>query len=731
MSNETNDTIQGKKQYLSLRNLYLDPNNYRFRDHTEYREIDEKNITNKDVQRRTSGFVLGKSAENVTDLIDSLRENGWLEIGPILVRRLQQNSFVVVEGNRRVATLKYLKHRYKEDAIDLGRLDPERFTKVPVMLYDDADEQHYLVMMGLHHISGKRRWPAINRAEAMKRLYEHFGKNGDAVCRALGVSKREFNLSVRTLALVDLYKKSDFGDQFEAEKYNLLREVLTAPSIREWLDWNERDETVGHQHNLERLFSWVSKDIAPENESDENASDINQYDLEPAITTGAQMRELAKVIEDPNAVKRLEETRSLQEATLSSDLLIRNEIDGAFTNFDRSIEKLNKNTGKLTEDHLDNLEELMGKLQGLALARKRQPVQTMRRLDWKPFNEMTRAQFTHLEIEAYRSIRNLSLEEPGRINIIAGLNNAGKTSLLEAIYLLTRQHDERALLDLIQWRARIAHDPDPLWLVEQLPELHITGNFDDYPESKVSLDIKTSQELPEGMTGDLSGYLCRMEMRAQYAGQNQHSQVTFFADRPRRTTFHGQHWLCRSAFTSPFVANRPQTLEASNEKSMEAGTKDRIIQFICEHVDPKLEYIEMVGEFKRFIVKHQSFAEPPDLSSFGDGLRRIFELGLMFANVRGGVLFIDEFENALHQELLVSFTRFVQELAQEMNVQVFLTTHSKETINAFLDNNFNTQDIVGYAVLPPKDQQNTVKRFSGEHLLKLKQAIGFDLRGVR
>ena len=55
-----------------------------------------------------------------------------------------------------------------------------------------------------------------------------------------------------------------------------------------------------------------------------------------------------------------------------------------------------------------------------------------------------------------------------------------------------------------------------------------------------------------------------------------------------------------------------------------------------------------------------------------------------------GVLLVDEFENAIHTELLMEFTRLVQDLAVQLNVQVFLSTHSKEAIDAFVLNGYRT-----------------------------------------
>ena len=323
------------------------------------------------MQRRTNGFVLGRHQENVRDLIASIRANGWLDIDPILVETKDKGRYLVVEGNRRVATLKYLERRYEEDAIDLGKLDASTFSKLPVVLYQDASERDHLVMMGLHHISGKRRWPAINRARAMEQLLPHSHGDADAVCEALGVSKREFNLSVRTLALVNAYKDSDYGDQLQSEQYNLFREVLKSEPMRAWLGWDHTALAASSQSNLNRLFSWMSREAEPDDGRRRRPRRRHRDDLRSCDFHRGHVRELAKIIEDSKAVKRLDETRSLQEATLSSDLLVKSEIDGAFKSCEVGIQKLDRRIGELATSELDRVELLIGRLQGVMLARKR------------------------------------------------------------------------------------------------------------------------------------------------------------------------------------------------------------------------------------------------------------------------------------------------------------------------------------------------------------------------
>ena len=103
-------------------------------------------------------------------------------------------------------------------------------------------------------------------------------------------------------------------------------------------------------------------------------------------------------------------------------------------------------------------------------------------------------------------------------------------------------------------------------------------------------------------------------------------------------------------------------------------------------------------------------------------MRRVFEIGLLLADVRGGVLLVDEFENAIHTELLVEFTRLVQDLAVELDVQVFLSTHSKEAIDAFVLNGHRTDDIVGYAINRTDDDVKA-KRYDGRRLHRLHGSV--------
>lgn len=352
-----------------------------------------------------------------------------------------------------------------------------------------------------------------------------------------------------------------------------------------------------------------------------------------------------------------------------------------------------------------------------------------RQSPWKPFNEITSTQFLSVSVDRYRSIDGLVLEDLGRVNIVVGGNNVGKTSLLESVYLLARQNDDRGLLDVLGWRSQIECDPEPRWVVSQIPTtIQISGTFDRIDDNAATF-VAGRLDDPGDDIGDHTAFLGGFAIDASYGGRDQATKVMFFADQTRRTRRGGRHWLCRAVITSPFATSCSRVLEWSHKESLESGIKSQIIDFIKKHIDPALINIEMADN-RRFLVFHEECDRVLDLSSYGEGVRRIFEIGLLCAGARGGVLLVDNFENAIHTKLLEHFTRLIGELAVELNVQLFLTTYSKELTDAWLMNSSRGDDIVGYALGRTEDQA-TAQRYGGERLRRLQNAVDFDLRGVR
>jgi AAA15 family ATPase/GTPase len=191
--------------------------------------------------------------------------------------------------------------------------------------------------------------------------------------------------------------------------------------------------------------------------------------------------------------------------------------------------------------------------------------------------------------------------------------------------------------------------------------------------------------------------------------------------------------LCPAVFSSPFVLHDTGFLVDLFNRSVEAGTKDEAVQFIQEKLDAGFFNVDAVpshesAEFTRFKVTHKTFKTAVDLTQFGEGVQRIFHISLLFAYARGGVVLIDEFENAIHYTLLKAFTRFVQELAVKFDVQVFISSHSKECVDAFVTNDFGLHDVSAYA-LRRDNGRRVAHHYDGPRLRQLIEVADVDLRG--
>ncbi len=102
------------------------------------------------------------------ELAHSYRDNGFFPQEPLLVvREGQEDTYRVVEGNRRLAALKILHGSPEADEIGFAdiALPPERLEtlrEIPCVLISDRNQIHAYV--GFRHIGGLKTWPPEAKA---------------------------------------------------------------------------------------------------------------------------------------------------------------------------------------------------------------------------------------------------------------------------------------------------------------------------------------------------------------------------------------------------------------------------------------------------------------------------------------------------------------------------------------------------------------------------------------
>jgi len=337
------------------------------------------------------------------------------------------------------------------------------------------------------------------------------------------------------------------------------------------------------------------------------------------------------------------------------------------------------------------------------------------------FKENTIKHFNSLYIKKYKIFKEFKIDKLNRINIFAGLNNTGKTTLLEAVYLLTQQNNIGIFLNLVKLKNKL----------NKLDGRYLDGYFrDNIKISGIFNKKETKIEIEKFKAKDINK---KNDYISSYTLIS-----TISKEKPKNSTIHtfksssfdryGDNIkiLCNSLFKSPYFYNQDEVIETYSI-NLKSGKIGDIVSFIQKHLDNNIKYISHDG-IDTFIVEHENNTQ--ELTSYGEGLQRIFEIALSFAYCKNGVLLIDELETAIHSSLLVDFTKFIQELAVKFNVQVFVTTHSKECIDAFVNNKFKNNEINAY-ILKNIDGEIDYRYVTGDKLASLVESMNIDIRGKK
>jgi ParB-like chromosome segregation protein Spo0J len=164
-----------------------------------------------------------------SQLVDSLVENGFIDYEPLVVRK-KGDKYVVIEGNRRLAAVKYLRahadeYPDKKDALD----------EIPVLVFSTkqtADERkHVRAYLGVRHLLGIREWPPLSKAQFLDRESKAVGSL-DTVLKEVRLSKTQAR---RFLIPYRLLKDADRAIP-DGEDFWVLAEALNRAGIKEYMD---------------------------------------------------------------------------------------------------------------------------------------------------------------------------------------------------------------------------------------------------------------------------------------------------------------------------------------------------------------------------------------------------------------------------------------------------------------------------------------------------------------
>jgi hypothetical protein len=286
---------------LSPDTLLFDPNNYRFQDKDEYVQAAEERFFERTVQERAYHRL---KDEGIQDLKRSILQNGFIPVEHLVVRPYRfsdDQRYVVIEGNRRLAAVKWILDDYSAGVvIDESTLASLQNLPVVVIEEEEDDETFRASLMGIRHVSGIKQWGGYQRAKLIVDMRDSLELETGEVSERLGLSSHEVNRRYRAYkSLQQMKDNEEFGGYASVKLYPLFHEAVSLPAIRDWLEWDEDQSIFMNEEKLHKFYSLITPSTNEETE-----------ELEPKITTYLQIRELRNILPNPEAKRVLLDSHS-------------------------------------------------------------------------------------------------------------------------------------------------------------------------------------------------------------------------------------------------------------------------------------------------------------------------------------------------------------------------------------------------------------------------------------
>lgn len=357
----------------------------------------------------------------------------------------------------------------------------------------------------------------------------------------------------------------------------------------------------------------------------------------------------------------------------------------------------------------------------------------------------------NFQIDAFRGLRGLTLSGLGRINLLMGPNNSGKSSVLEALALwadptgVTEWHGVAQIRSAWPFSDRIVHPiaqkiewlfPHPDRDTVDAIELKATGDM----LRAVHCTHQVAFGQPDIAASQASGW--EKESPAWVRSEQRGTLLAVSVDTgERRIKTELQFWHRGLVVPQQRVVPRvPHVIiNAFSHRSAEVlemqwslAVKERFEEAVialARKVDPGILGLQILNEGEEgargLFVDHATRGFLP-LDAFGDGARRAIHFALAIPAARGGLLLIDEIEIAIHTSVIGSVFDWLVDACVEHDVQLFATTHSLEAIDAMLGGAAGDRpEIIGWRLADGAVE----KRLHGDLLRRLRFERGLEVRG--
>jgi hypothetical protein len=257
---------------------------------------------------------------DLEELAYSITENGYFAEEPIVVvdeSRKNKPKFIVVEGNRRISTIKILLSTDLRKKLDVrnwpeaSKKIKDHIKKIPAIVYPSRKQM--LPYLGVRHIAGIKKWESYAKARYVANMVDE-GYSIDKIQNQIGDRQNSARKHYLCYKLVEQAKEEygiDLGQVKENFSYLML--ATGQGSIKRFLGLPSRLSNVSLDNpvpasrlpNLRDLFSWLFGEGKEKSSVLDESRDITDY--------------LSDILDSEEATRELKSSRDIIAAWELSD----------------------------------------------------------------------------------------------------------------------------------------------------------------------------------------------------------------------------------------------------------------------------------------------------------------------------------------------------------------------------------------------------------------------------
>lgn len=357
-----------------------------------------------------------------------------------------------------------------------------------------------------------------------------------------------------------------------------------------------------------------------------------------------------------------------------------------------------------------------------------------------------------LNIETYRGIKNLKLDGFTGINIITGDNNCGKTSVLELLNTISEPIQISKWIDEIrktEYKSRgITYYEGFLDLFsknndsEKVIKYEVTDSYNKLHKITVSANIETC---------NVSTRTANRLSNIKFPTENKNivaNRLKLFFDYNGNETLDYEIYDFENIFQ--FIYRKDSVLICKPVFHISPTAHGNSCNYLKDILNDSELYPELLSVLKEFdediisINQYSSqsstneywgilsakFKNALPLNMYGDGMKKAILLMSAVVAAKNGVLLIDEFETAIHTSAMDKIFAWILKTCKKLNVQLFMTTHSKEALQKVLalDSDPELKDEITLFTLYRRDGKNIARKLSAERAIEADENFNQELR---